>query len=328
MKNPQSVFVEDTLFVGGGYTESLTDSDIFSNRGSIESWITLPPLSYAPQLPAFVTFGKKLILLGGKGSGEKDDQHWGYKPTNKVSVWNLENRSWEFTLPPMTTPRVSPVAFTYGCYIIAAGGSRGTLDYQAELLDTTDSSCMHWVCGPSLPVAACHQNLSAVANGKWYLLDRILGDIFYVDVDAYIKQTLLMQSSSSEPLGKELKWEKVPHKPTSLGSTVVPFRITSFKSQLAALAETHGKPVMYLLQEDYTWLMVVGQLLPVTASSANLLSKDSEGSMLMLGGETSTGFSSKIYEVSITTQEMNEIRWGERVRVRRPTATVLEMWSK
>ena len=307
MKSPQGTFVGNTLFISTGYTAS---SSISAFDYSSNSWMSLPPLSKDLKSPAMTCMGNKLILLGGKEDQRKRSPIWGLTNTNRVQVWDLEKKSWESSLPCMLAPRVSPVVVRHSSYIIVAGGSPGNLDYRAELLDTS-ASPMHWMYSPNLPLP-CRQNTSAVVGNTWYMLDTSNGIIYYIDLEVYIKQTLLLKGdipSVTTSTGK-LGWHQLAHK----SSSTVPFKIASLGSQLAAFTEVNGKISMYLLQDDDSWSHVRGQAIPLTLSSALLLEKDN--CLWLLGGEHSAGYSDKTYTISLVTQDsLKEVKKRKSVKI-------------
>lgn len=322
IKNPQGVVISNTLYVGGGFTTSASkDAEVFVYQDSTDSWTSLPHFEKRLKTSALTCIGNKLVLLGGKEDMPSSDKGWGFATSNRVMVWDTEKNIWETPLPSMISPRVSPVVVSHNNYLIVAGGSPGNLDYRAELIDTS-ASTPRWVYSSNLPLV-CNQKTSTVVSNTWYLLDTDKGDIYHMDMDTYISQSL------NTPPGVEsdhaLKWSKLSHKPSE---DVIPFRISTFGLQLVVFVREHGKTVMYLLEEDETWSVVIGQYLPITIDSALVMSRDSADALLVLGGESSAGYSSKAYEVTIKTmEEIQETKKGQRLKIRRPTATVFDMWT-
>ncbi len=309
MKAPQGVFIGDSLFIGSGYTSSLDGStNIYTCTDSSDSWTTLPPLSRELKLPALTSLGNKLVILGGK---EPKPNFWGSTCTNRVEVWDTEKRTWEeSSMPPMIAPRVSPVVVRHDSHIIVAGGNPGVLDFRAELLDTS-ASPMRWLQCPNLPLQ-CNSKTSAVVGNRWYLLDLSKGDILYTELDCYVDQTLCDQKVTSGRRANDLKWEKVPKKPSE---DAIPFQLTAFGTHLIAFTNVRGKLFLHLLQDDSEWLVVGGHGLPLTISSAALiLSREEDDALLVLGGENSAEYSNKSYKVSFTTStKLKEIKKKWRV---------------
>ena len=294
---------------------SKTDAAIYAYSESSDSWVTLPPLSRALKSSSLTTIGKKLVLLGGKESQPKPGRvfKWEFSSTNRVASWDVETQSWESSLPSMIVPRVSPVVVRHDGYIIAAGGSKGSLDYRAELLDIS-SSPMHWVCSPNLPLP-CYRNTSAVVGGMWYLLDSLKGDVLFIRLDTYVQQTLLLKGSMPSNIMSTSAsgWRKLAHKPSS---AAVPFKIANLGSHLVAFSDVNGKLSLHMLQEDGTWSTIGGQQLPPSLASALVLSRGAaeDDVLLVLGGENSVGFSDKTYKLSLKTQtELKENKRKQRV---------------
>ena len=300
MKYPQGVLVRDSLFIGGGYTKSVeNDTKIYMYKISLGSWVSLPPPPHTVKLSGFTTLGNKLVMLGGKETRRRsDDPGNEYVYSNQVSLWNLEEECWESnTLPGMTAGRALPVVFTHANYLIAGGGHRGVLENQVEILDI---STMQWIQGPDLPIQ-CYQRNSTVVRGIWYLLDKCLGVIYYTDLETYIEYALGKHSGTTEDLTL-VKWLKLP-KLTASPHTAKPFRLTSLGSQLVTFIEIYNRPVMYFLQNDNTWSMVLGQILPLTTPTALVLSTNDH--VLVMGGKRSL-FSAKTFLVSMIQNKQME----------------------
>jgi len=301
MKFPQGVLVQDTLYVGGGFTNTLrTDSAIYSYQCSSNSWVSLPTPPSSPKCLTLVLFEKKLVIVGGRVLKPRLDGKSGNELvyTKEVAMWNIDKKRWEVTAS-MRVARALPVVISHGGYLLVGGGQNRyqyPIDHRTEILDPTKRK---WMWGPDLPTL-CNQKHSAVVGGKWYILDKETGYVFYTDLEPYIGQTVTKQrgSSSAAP-----KWQKILP-PKSNYKHQKPFRLASLGSQLIAFVELHKRPVMFLLNKDNaTWSMVFGQLLPLVTSSAMVLSNFPD--LIVAGGEISTdgglstGFTDFIYKVSI-----------------------------
>jgi len=301
MKLPQGVVIGDSLFIGGGYTKFLGDNfKLYMYKNSLGSWVSLPPPPYVTtKLSGLASFENKLVVMGGKEMRlTPGDSGREYVHSNQVSTWNLEEECWESTLPAMSVGRVLPVVFAHGSYLIAGGGHRGVLEPQVEILD---SNTMQWKQGPDLPIQ-CHQKNSVVVQGTWYLLEECIGVIYYTEIETYIKYAFAKLSENTGTVFPA-KWLKLP-KLTFSQDNKKPFRLASLGSQLVACTEIHKRSVMYLLQHDNTWSMVIGQIFPLITPTALVLSiKDT---LLVMGGKKKSVFSDIAYQVTIIQEQAKD----------------------
>lgn len=311
MKNPQGVFINDTLYLGGGFTGTTkTDTVIYSYNftSDFRAWVLLPPPPEMLKWSALATFRNKLVLLGGK----EISRTWQKIYTNKVAVWDVKTQVWDGSIPPMNVPRMSPVVINHSGCLIVAGGKKGSLDYQAEVLDTT-ATTLHWVCSPTLPLP-CHKHTSTVAGSVWYLVDQLKGDVLYMDISAYVKQTIsnTTRVHQSRDSSTSCGWKKLVNSPPA-----IPFKISSVNSQLVAFSDNQGRLSLHMLQEDGIWSRVTGHQLPLILSTALVLNSEVECSVLLvLGGENSQGYSDKTHKLTLVSQaELREMKKNRHARI-------------
>ncbi len=81
-----------------------------------------------------VVFNQKLVLVGGKQAlnlgGGSSAECW-----NKLTVWDGDANKWTHSFPPMHIARVAPTTFVHGSFLVVAGGRKGRLDYNVEVLN-------------------------------------------------------------------------------------------------------------------------------------------------------------------------------------------------
>ena len=177
MTNATGIFHNNQLLVGGGFTgRSKDDVLLYSYDSNFDFWTSLPP---APlKWSTLTSLDNQVMLVGGK---EADKPGIGY--TNRVAVFDKESKAWVFFNPPMQVARLSPVVLTYNGYLIVAGGSKGSLDYNVEIYDP---ATRQWTTTIPLP-HKCFRHTSTTINGVWYLLNSDSGLIYYVDILFFIQ---------------------------------------------------------------------------------------------------------------------------------------------
>ena len=110
MSDAQAVWLEDKLYVGGGWT-SQSNAKLYIYTPSTDTWGEMNTPVY---WFALITYHSQLTLVGGRERGNRS-------VTNKL--WTLTSHDqWRETLPPMTVKRRSASAVEYAKNIIVAGG--------------------------------------------------------------------------------------------------------------------------------------------------------------------------------------------------------------
>ena len=108
----QSVVVEGTAYVGGGYTASFNDCIVMTYDISTEKWATLPP--YRSWGFAITAINNQLVLVGGT-------EHGGDK-SKVLGVWDADNKQWTHPYPEMYEALSSCSAVVYNEWLVVAGG--------------------------------------------------------------------------------------------------------------------------------------------------------------------------------------------------------------
>ncbi len=178
----QSVEINDTVYVGGGYTDRDEDSHIVMayNRQSCQ-WHTLPP--YSTWEFAMTTINNKLVVVGGSNREDSD--------SSELGEWQPDSNQWTCPFPPMSTPRYGPSATSYKHWLVVAGGYHGVCLQTVEVLDVSN---MQWSTGPSTPIP-WRSMKSTTLGDTWYLMGGVcenLGwspDVYSVSLEALVSHS-------------------------------------------------------------------------------------------------------------------------------------------
>ena len=151
----QSVEVDGTVYVGGGYADKDEDDyTVMAYDMQSCKWHTLPP--YSARLFGMTTINNKLILVGGYCDGCVD----------QLGVWKTDSNQWTCPFPPMPTPRQSPSATSYKHWLVVAGGYRKDSLSTVEVLHTDNKQ---WFTAPYSPIP-WHTMKSTIIGDTWYLM--------------------------------------------------------------------------------------------------------------------------------------------------------------
>lgn len=310
MKNAHGVFLDGILYLGGGYTgSSKTDLVVHAHNFTSGKWSQLPPCPI--KWSALCVHENRLVLVGGR---EKCENRLALC-TNRIAVWYSDSWRWECTLPPMIVSRMSPVVISHREHLIVAGGKKGSLDYNAEVLL---ARAERWAGGPALPLP-CHAHTSTTLGGVWYLLDQKSGTVQYATISTYVKMVGKEEDSSDAdrvcgniqlpngglhcncnhklPSHQSNLWNKMDSSPP-----VIPFRIASTNSHLLAFSEAQGLISAHVYEREM-WSSVESRL-PSTLSSGLVLAGDGgRGALYVIGGQVGHTYSNMSYRLALMTHE-------------------------
>ena len=173
----QSVEVDGTVYVGGGYADKDEDSyTVMAYSMQSCKWHTLPP--YSARLFAMTTINNKLILVGG---------YHNYTVVDQLGVWKTDSNQWTRPFPPMPTPRASPSATSYKHWLVVAGGYRKSSLSPVEVLDIHNKQ---WSTAPSTPIPWDRMK-STIIGDTWYLpqVGRDITDVYSVSLEALVSHS-------------------------------------------------------------------------------------------------------------------------------------------
>ncbi len=191
----QSVEINDTVYVGGGYTDRDENYYIVMayNTQSCQ-WHTLPP--YITRFFAMTTINNKLVVVGGRNRDNSD--------SSELGEWQPDSNQWTHPFPPMSAPRCVPSATSYKHWLVVAGGCHGDcLHAGVEILDVSN---MQWSTGPSTPTPWMRMMSTTIAD-TWYLMGGACKDVSWSpDVYSVSLEALVSHSSSDS----SNIWNKLP----------------------------------------------------------------------------------------------------------------------
>lgn len=319
MKNAKGVFFEGQLYIGGGFTGSPRgDTVVYVFNPVLSMWKILPhcPLKWF----SMVVFMNQLVIVGGK---ETDVSVSTY--TNKVATWNKESMLWTFTLPPMLARRCSPLIITHEHCLAAAGGNKGLLDYNIEILD---SESLKWKQTSHLPVK-CFTSLCTVMGNVWYSYREDDASLLKCDIHLLFKSLLKLEEKSSsrgdgvhkqgilelvDACGESLEAnnhlsESETGKLLSLLFTIhckmpfVPVQMTTIQGHLVALTQekqlSKQLEVLAYFPDANVWTHI-GNLPAVCGSATSIVS--ASGDLLLVGGDSTCSgslYSRKVFHATV-----------------------------
>ncbi len=239
----QSVEINDTVHVGGGWTVSVEDEFIVMayNTQSCQ-WHTLPP--YSTSGFAMTTINNKLVVVGGSNRDHSD--------SSELGEWQPDSNQWTRPFPPMSTPRYMPSATSYKHWLVVTGGYHGVCLQTVEVLDVSN---MQWSTGPSTPTPWVTMKSTTIED-SWYLMGgwgyggQSSPDVYSVSLEALVSHS----SSDSSNI-----WNKLPSLnctdscPLNIGGSLLAVGGEDMKSE---------KPVSTIqryVPETNTWVQA-GQL--------------------------------------------------------------------
>ena len=215
----QSVEVEGTVYVGGGWTGRREDRrTVMAYNPQSCNWHALPP--YSATRFAMTTINNKLVLVGGYHNRSAVDQ---------LGLWQTDNNQWTRPFPPMPTSRYCPSATSYKHWLVVAGGythigiGRIT-DNSLSTVEVLDVHNKQWSTGPSTP-APWYSMMSTIVGDTWYLMGGTCGGMKTVDVYNASLDSLVSQLTPNNL--KNAVWNKISeHKhyhssPLNIGGTLL-----------------------------------------------------------------------------------------------------------
>ena len=137
----QSVVVEGTVYVGGGFAGLGSDNNyiVMTYDISTGKWATLPP--YRARDFAMTAINNQLVLVGG-------DEHG--SASKVVGVLDADNKQWTHPYPEMQVTHSYCSAVVHNEWLVVAGGrqSGGKL-LSVEVMNTNSKQ---WYAGPPTPI--------------------------------------------------------------------------------------------------------------------------------------------------------------------------------
>ena len=237
----QSVEVDGTVYVGGGYADSVEDIyTVMAYDMQSCKWHTLPP--YSAGNFAMTTINSKLILVGGF--------HDNYIVVDQVGVWKTDSNQWTHPFPPMPTSRSCPSAASYKHWVVAAGGfKKDSLSYvELSTVEVLDIDNKQWSTAPSTPIPWDSMK-STIIGDTWYLMggrqvDLVTTDVYSVSLGALVSHS----ASDSSKI-----WNKIAPLKCYCSSPL------SLRGSLLAIGGGDSKDIVSTIQryvpETTTWVL-------------------------------------------------------------------------
>ena len=164
-----AVVLEGNVYVGGG---KILDWPTRENGYKVmkydvakKKWSMLP--RYIARSFTMVIVNNHLVLVGGKESGRITD-----KVTDKLGVWEADEKKWTHPYPKMPTARSRCSAFVYGNseWLITVGGNAFREEKQDLMrIEILNFSTLEWCEGPRAPVPL-EDMQTAVVQGTCYFM--------------------------------------------------------------------------------------------------------------------------------------------------------------
>ena len=136
----QSVVVEGTVYVGGGFAglDSNNNYIVMTYDISTGKWATLPP--YRVRSFAMTVINNQLVLVGGIN-------HSGDVKSKVVGLWDADYKHWTHPYPEIFTARSNCSAVVYNEWLVVAGGvttDRAVL----SSVEVMNINTKKWYAGP------------------------------------------------------------------------------------------------------------------------------------------------------------------------------------
>ena len=132
-----------------------------------DQWYSMSALPYARFSLVTVRDREQLLAIGGIGDNDAI--------SNKVFLWDEENRKWTTPYPNMPTARYNSSSISHGATVIVAGGvicqDPWTMTRAVEVLHIEECSQFlksHWSVVEQLPLAV-HEAIPLIVNNKLYI---------------------------------------------------------------------------------------------------------------------------------------------------------------
>ena len=194
-----------------------------------DKWSLLPALPYARFSLVTVPDRKQLLAIGGVGDNIN-------AISDKVFLWDEENRQWTTPYPNMPTARCDCSSISHGSTVIVAGGvtcrDPWTLTRAVEVLHIKEHTKSHWSVVDQLPHIV-HEAIPLKVNDKIYIAvgyDKRRGASTCNIVTASLPE--LLQSSNKNTSSSQV-WYKLPDMPYSSQS------INHYQSHLITFGGFH-----------------------------------------------------------------------------------------
>ena len=203
----QSVVIQNTVYVGGGFGGFHTDNEyvVMSYDSCSGEWTKLPP--YTSSTSALVAIENQLVLVSGYEHSHR---------TKTLGVWDTRVENWTHPYPNMQTGRTSPSAVVYNDWLVVAGGRGGT-EGRLSSVEAMNIPLKQWHAASPMPVAWARMKTAIVGNTCYFMGGGIGGTRHTCDVYSIYLPTLLLQLNFKYNTDVNI-WKKESPLPTTLSS--------------------------------------------------------------------------------------------------------------
>lgn len=270
MSDAQAVVLRGKVYVGGGELSTLFNCLLVYD---FNIGILRTPVYYY----TLATYRSQLVVIGGKSSTSGQD-------TNKL--WVLDEHLHSFTFMP--TKRSDSSSVAVGSHLIVAGGSSNDdLHISLDVVEVYDGK--KWKKIQSLP-KACYEMKSAVHKGNWYLAGGVTQgrEVLYASLESLVATTHM------EGTEQIAVWKKLTDTPF-VHSTLV-----AFGKQLITMGGQPFTSAIHAFSYNTNSWVYVGDL-PVACHSVCTVVLPT-GELLVIGGETDEGKSSRVFKANIGSE--------------------------
>ena len=155
----QSVVVEGTVYVGGGYAGSANNYIVMTYDITTGKWATLP--RYRAWRFAMTAINNQLVLVGGIEQGDGKSK--------VVGVWDADNKQWTHPYPEMHTARSLCSAVVHKEWLVVAGGwSQGAKLSSAEVMKTNSKQWYRYAGFPT-PIPWSSMKTATVGDECYFM---------------------------------------------------------------------------------------------------------------------------------------------------------------
>ena len=179
---------------------------------SKDLWSTLPALPYVHFSLVTVPDKKQLLAIGGMVTNNGVNEF-----TDKVFLWDEENRKWTAPYPNMPTARSRCSSISHESTVIVAGGvtcyDPWTMTRRVEVLHNKEHTESHWSVVEQLPHVVC-EAIPLIVNDQLYFGQGYdtKGPSSCNVITASLSELL---QSSNENASSGQMWNKLPDMPYS-----------------------------------------------------------------------------------------------------------------
>ena len=249
---PSKCYVESVAELDGKVYVTIGDSNCtrenpFMYDSNKDQWFTLSELPYVHFSLVTVPDRMQLLAIGGI---RRVNNNGVIKISNKVFLWDEDNRKWTTPYPNMPTARYYCSSISHGSRVIVAGGvtcgNPWTMTRAVEVLHIKDRSLFpgsYWSMVEQLPHVVWDA-IPLIVNDKLYIAvgsDKKIGGSTCNIVTASLPD--LLQSSNKNTSSSQV-WHKLPDMPySSLSFNHYQGHLIIFSGDYKIEQPNTGKPV-------------------------------------------------------------------------------------